>query len=227
VYAWCPIDEINKKEEYYIKNIRQYTILIDNDVQFKLLSKQERNILSNITNLYLTNCTYHEIHDPHCPIFKLDYILKRAEPNLNERNEMLKKGGVIEIDISWYCNYDFYASKCYPKYTFTRTDIEFKQTSSTVAGFNIKFSNKYQVNNKIYRDHFKAYGLRIFVSVTGEARRFNIIPFIKQFGTGIGLMSISVILTDCLMLNFSKNRSLFQKYKRLYLREENLKDLSK
>lgn len=227
MYAWCPIDEINKQEEYYIKNIRQYTILIDNDVQFKLFSKRERNILPNITNLYLSQCLYHEIYDPYCPIIQLDYILKHAEPDVNERKEILKKGGVIEIGISWHCNYDFYARKCYPKYTFTRTDIEFKYTSATVAGFNIQFSNKYQENGEIYRDHFKAYGLRIFISVTGEARRFNIIPFIKQFGTGIGLMSISVILADCVMLNFSKKRSLFQKYKRLYLREENLKDLNK
>ena len=45
--------------------------------------------------------------DPYCPVLKIGYILAKAEKNETERYLMLLKGGVILIDISWNCDYDF------------------------------------------------------------------------------------------------------------------------
>lgn len=38
-------------------------------------------------------------------------------------------------------------------------------------------------------------------------------------GAGIGLMSVSVIITDCIMLNCTKEKKLYQKVKELEVKE--------
>lgn len=60
-----------------------------------------------------------------------------AEPDPEERYQMLLKGGVILIEIVWNCDYDF-TSSCLPKYHFTRFDYPFKETKSS-SGFNFRY----------------------------------------------------------------------------------------
>ena len=42
--------------------------------------------------------------------------------------------------------------------------------------FEIRFANKYIINGTEYRTLFKAFGLRIIVTVTGTSGKFSIIP---------------------------------------------------
>lgn len=49
------------------------------------------NIKKNITYEYISNCTYDKHNDSVCPVFSIDYILKEAEPDPKEQNEMLLK----------------------------------------------------------------------------------------------------------------------------------------
>ena len=46
------------------------------------------------------------------------------------------KGGVIHVDISWECDYDW-GGLCMPDYTFKRFDLPFKSNSSA-SGFNFR-----------------------------------------------------------------------------------------
>jgi hypothetical protein len=41
-------------------------------------------------------------------------------------------------------------------------------------------------------------------------------------GAGFGLMSLSVIIADCVMLHCTKNKSLYQKIKELDVKEEEI-----
>lgn len=50
-----------------------------------------RNILSNITNKYISQCLYEETKDPFCPVFKLGFILDNAEQDEQEKYLMLSK----------------------------------------------------------------------------------------------------------------------------------------
>ena len=50
-----------------------------------------RNILPNITNKYISRCTYTDSRDEYCPVFQLNYILQKAETNETERYLMLLK----------------------------------------------------------------------------------------------------------------------------------------
>jgi len=66
---------------------------------------------------------------------------------------------------------------------------------------------------------YKAFGIRIFVSVTGQAGKFSIIPLMTTLGSGLGLMGISVVFADCIMRNFSKKKDIFQKMKEVDMKE--------
>jgi hypothetical protein len=90
-----------------------------------------------MNNSYIASCSYDREKDPYCPVFKLGTILEEAEANGTERAIMLKRGSVLNIDISWNCNYDI-GDVCFPKYTFSRYDLPFNQESAA-AGFNFRF----------------------------------------------------------------------------------------
>jgi hypothetical protein len=62
--------------------------------------------------------------------------LEEAESNPSERAEMLVKGGVFNIAITWDCNYDL-SDTCLPKYSFSRYDLPFNDTSAA-SGFNFR-----------------------------------------------------------------------------------------
>jgi len=48
----------------------------------------------------------------------------------------------------------------------------------------------YERNGTLYRDLFKAYGLRFIIKVSGEAGKFAIVPLLLNIGSGIGLLAI-------------------------------------
>lgn len=214
VSAWCPTEHDNERtEDNIIRNTLNFTIFIKNEIEFKKFDKKQRNILPNITNKYISQCAYEDKRDTFCPVFPVEYIMNLAEPDPDERYQMLLKGGVILIEIIWNCDYDF-SSSCLPKYHFTRFDYPFKETK-TSSGFNFRFANKFRVNNRDYRMLYKAYGLRFIINVSGTAGKFNIIPLMLTIGAGIGLMSISVLVADCVMLHCTKDRKYFAKMKEL------------
>lgn len=124
---------------------------------------------------------------------------------------MMLRGGVILIEIIWECNFDF-ETLCLPKYQFHRFDS--KQTS-TASGFNFRFANRFRENGTEIRELYKAYGLRFIINVSGTAGKFNIVPLMLTIGAGIGLMSISVILADCVLLNFTKKKKLYKEIKEI------------
>jgi len=58
------------------------------------------------------------------------------------------------------------------------------RTSSSASGFNFRFADKYEVNDKRYRLLIKAYGIRFFIVVTGKAGKFDFIPLFITVGAG-------------------------------------------
>ena len=67
----------------------------------------------------------------------------------------MTKGGVIQIGISWNCDYDPWGW-CGPKYSFSRFDLPYKETQ-TANGFNfryLQFEKKSLSLNNIY-DYYK------------------------------------------------------------------------
>lgn len=75
------------------------------------------------------------------------------------------------------------------------------------------------VDGVVYRTLYKAYGLRIIITVTGRAGKFSILPLMITVGAGFGLMGLSVLIADCILLNFTHKRKLFQKLKAIDAKE--------
>ena len=166
--------------------------------------------MPNITNRYISQCMYTIDKDPFCPVFQVNYVLSLAEPDPKEKYQMLIKGGVVLIEIIWNCNFDF-GGHCLPQYSFRRFDTK---ESNTATGFNFRFANKFKMNDLEYRVLYKAYGIRFIINVSGIAGKFNIIPLMMTIGAGFGLMSISVIIAELVMLHCTKEKKLYQKMKK-------------
>jgi hypothetical protein len=91
-----------------------------------------------MTNSYISSCTYDKFTDPLCPVFTLRTVLEEAEPDGFEREQMLLKGDVVQIEVIWNCNLD-YRGECHPKYSFSRFEMPFKN-STAATGFNFRYS---------------------------------------------------------------------------------------
>lgn len=117
--------------------------------------------------------------------------------------------------IVWNCDYDLFWRQCLPVYSFKRFDSKFIKPIAS-AGFNFRFTkSNYFSENIEHRVLYKAYGLRFIISVSGTAGMFSIVPLMLKIGAGIGLLSLSVIMADCVMLNCHKRRNLFKYIKDL------------
>lgn len=207
INAWCPVEDDSSAN--LIQNVLNFTVFIKNDVEFKAFGERERNILPNLTNSYIATCVYDPVKDPYCPVFRLEDIVVKAEPDPVERSNMLRRGGVVQIEIQWNCDYDLYSKKCQPKYSFERFDLPFKR-SNAASGFNFRYADKYKVGSEFQRTLVKAYGLRFIIIVSGEAGKLSILPLFLTVGAGLGLLSISTMLADCFMSNFSKKRKFYR-----------------
>lgn len=74
-----------------MKNVDNFTIFIKNDIHFKKFDVKSRNILSNITNAYISSCKHNITTDPYCPVIQVKELLEKAEQNPTERAQMLIK----------------------------------------------------------------------------------------------------------------------------------------
>ncbi len=96
----------------------------------------------------MANSKYHPKKDPNRPIFEVGEILRNYEKDETEIDLMLRKlnfsivltkGGIIEISLTWMCNYDFlFGNPCKPIVKFYRFDIPFKDKSAS-SGFNFRY----------------------------------------------------------------------------------------
>ena len=84
-----------------------------------------------MNNDYISSCN--RKNDSLCPLFQVGDMLKEAEPNENNRGDMLLKGGVLQFTITWNCDYSPHISdKCLPEYKINRFDGE------PQSGFNFR-----------------------------------------------------------------------------------------
>ncbi len=62
------------------------------------------------------------------------------------------------------------------------------------------------------------------MSASATAGRFSILPLMLTIGAGVGLMSISVVIADCVLLNFTQKKKIFQKLKELDVKDVELQE---
>jgi P2X purinoceptor 1 len=159
----------------------------------------------------LRSCIYHPIENPDCPIFRLDHILDSAEKNRTERDLILKAGGVIRVKLDWDCNLDRSIKLCRPQYSFARLDTPFHEEAFS-PGFNFRFASHWKYGESYLRSLKKAYGLRLIISVSGKAGKFDFITLTLNTGSLVGIFGLATFFCDLVLLNLTKKASVYRDY---------------
>ena len=159
----------------------------------------------------LKSCIYHPIKSADCPIFRLGYIINEAEKNRTERQVMLLSGGVIRVKLDWDCNLDRSVKLCRPKYSFARLDTpSYEETFS--PGFNFRFASHWKSQRDSLRSLKKAFGLRLIISVSGKAGKFDFITLTLNTGSLVGIFGLATFVCDLILLNLTKKSSVYRDY---------------
>uniref|UniRef100_A0A2K6F045 P2X purinoceptor n=1 Tax=Propithecus coquereli TaxID=379532 RepID=A0A2K6F045_PROCO len=179
-----------------------FTILIKNSIHYPKFRFSKGNIADRKDG-YLKRCSFDELLDPYCPIFKLGFIVEQAGENFTE---LAHKGGVIGVIINWDCDLDLAAAACNPKYSFRRLDPKHVPASS---GYNFRFAKYYKMNGTTTRTLIKAYGIRIDVIVHGQAGKFSLIPTIINLATALTSIGVGSFLCDWILLTFMNKNKVY------------------
>ncbi|KAK3750953.1 hypothetical protein RRG08_009211 [Elysia crispata] len=220
IYGWCPVendDLLESLKKPVLQNASNFTVFIKNNIEFPKFGVSRRNIFGTYKNdSELSSCRWNRDHpkDKFCPIFVLDDIARDAGVNFNDLNF---QGGVMQIVITWNCNLDHSINDCVPSYSFRRLD---KGDFKISKGFNFRYANQFGVvqpdgSFKLYRDLYKAYGVRFLVTVQGTAGKFSIVPLLLNVASGLALLSVATIICDIVVLYFLKARHFYREKKYL------------
>ncbi|CAG2238292.1 P2RX4 [Mytilus edulis] len=210
IRAWCPVENGAAKppEPPALLGSKDFTVFIKNNIQFPKFKVKRRNLPDNASDEFFQTCNYGS-HSIDCPILRLETIVREAGENYSA---MAKEGGVIEIQIQWNCNLDLSESDCVPKYIFRRLDSSDYKISK---GYNFRYAKYYKENDTEYRTLFKAFGIKFILSVTGEAGKFNLEPFLINVGSGLAILGMATVICDIVVLYFLKARNLYKDKKYL------------
>ncbi|XP_054715086.1 P2X purinoceptor 4-like [Uloborus diversus] len=209
IRAWCPLeDDILplRNKSALLEASQDFTILIKNFVNFpKFADSNRRNIKDTSNSSYLQSCHYDPDYNQECPVFRLGDIVRWS--GQEDYNSIASQGGVIAVIIKWDCNLDFNKKYCFPKYEFSRLDDPNVKIS---PGWNFRYANYYSDNT---RTLYKMYGIRLSISVVGQAGKFRIVPLLTNVGAGLGLLAVVVVICDIIVLYLAKRRLYFKSKK--------------
>ncbi|XP_012942306.1 purinergic ATP P2X4 receptor subunit 1 isoform X1 [Aplysia californica] len=217
IFGWCPLENDKMQgDSPVLENAKNFTVFIKNNIEFPRFGVSRRNILGFYNDTALKTCRWKR-GDPKlkfCPIFVLDDIARDAGVTFEN---MMMEGGVMQIVIDWTCNLDYSVEDCVPEYTFRRLD---KGDYSVSRGFNFRFADRYSVFNEstglqLYRNLYKAYGVRFLVTVQGKAGKFSIVPLLLNIGSGMALLGVATIICDIMVLYVLKAKNFYRDKKYL------------
>ncbi|XP_028741718.1 P2X purinoceptor 7 isoform X1 [Peromyscus leucopus] len=196
VFAWCPTEEGKEAPRpALLRSAENFTVLIKNNIDFPGHNYTTRNILPDTGIL----CTFHKIHNPQCPIFRLGDIFQEAGENFSE---VAVQGGIMGIEIYWDCNLDSWSHHCYPRYSFRRLDDKYTN-ESLVPGYNFRYAKYYKENNVEKRTLIKAYGIRFDILVFGTGGKFDIIQLVVYIGSTLSYFGLATVFIDLLINTYS------------------------
>ena len=193
VGSWCPIERDilpAGNDRPMIPGAENYTVFIKNSISFSRFGSRHYN-RNNMPNGI---CIYKPL-DPgthHCPIFRLGDMVLQAGGNFTK---MAIKGGVMGIGITWNCDLDWdFEQYCLPKYKFRILDT---------YGWNFRHALYHEENR---RTLIKAYGVKFLIVVDGRASKFDLKNTVIVLVTGLGLLGLSTMFCDFVLLNYSSDR---------------------
>ncbi|XP_075710894.1 P2X purinoceptor 6 [Rhinoderma darwinii] len=197
IYGWCPVENPQLIRKTPLKEAENFTLFIKNEVYFRKFNFSRSNTkkTSNIT--YFRTCKYDPVSSPYCPIFKISEMIRKAGYSFTELSFL---GGVIGIDIMWNCDLDQSESACMPQYSFRLQDRKNNFRTATYY---------WDRDRREYRDLLKLFGIRFEISVTGEARKFGLVPTAICLGTGCAFLGVITLFCDLILLYLNSKADFY------------------
>ena len=209
IEGWCPVENDFDMPEPMLDSLN-FTIFVKNFIEFTRFNISRTNIFHSPKSIQ--KCRYHPQGDKFCPIFRVGDLMKFVEPDDDERYKMLKYGAVVRIKIDWMCNLDLGQEQCKPEYSFGRLDSRSRDEQFSF-GFNFRYASHWKVKTRSHRTLTKAFGLRLIVTVNGEAGRFDFLVLTLNIGSMIGVLGLATFICDIVALYFCKQGSIYRKQK--------------
>lgn len=194
VESWCPVemDVLPMPDRPLITGVQNYTVFIKSTISFSRFDAKgyrRHNMPNGICTFDMSNPGPTKL----CPVFRLGDIVSMAGGNFSR---LAVKGGVISIELNWDCDLDWdFMKHCLPQYSFRILDE---------TGWNFRHAYYHEENR---RTLIKSYGLKFLLVVEGQAARFSVKNTVIVLVTGLGLLGLSTMLCDFILLNYSSNRS--------------------
>ncbi|XP_070206183.1 P2X purinoceptor 4-like [Littorina saxatilis] len=199
INAWCPVEINNSSKRMFLAS-ENFTAFIRNNVKFPAFDRKRQNFPDNMDDKELGSCVFDPGHprNRHCPIFKISTIAQEAGYSFNS---MMIEGAVIEIIIKWDCNFDC-DDECLPTYSFHRLDRVHHPAS---RGFHLRYADHYtNQNGQSVRTLYRAYGIRVIVTVNGSGRKFSPYVTAKTVGSGMSYFGFAAFVVSLVILRLYK-----------------------
>lgn len=209
IEGWCPVENDLVMPDP-MNDTLNFTVFVKNFVQFTRFGMSRTNLFYGPEKIQA--CHYHPVTDKYCPIFRIGDLLRIVEVDDEERDKMLRNGAVVRIKIDWMCNLDLGAEQCKPEYSFGRLDSRSRDEKFSF-GFNFRYASHWKVKTRSHRTLTKAFGLRLIVTVNGEAGRFDFLVLTLNIGSMIGVLGLATFICDIVALYFCKQGSVYRKQK--------------
>ncbi|XP_007900134.1 P2X purinoceptor 2 [Callorhinchus milii] len=219
IYAWCPVEKEPDESDFVLREAQNFTILIKNTIYFPKFRFTKGNLQENVAPDYLRNCTFSEETNLYCPIFPLNFIIEKAGETFDD---LVRKGGVLAVVISWNCDLDKSASECNPKYSFRRLDFVSRHNNVS-SGYNFRHAKYYIMNNTEYRTLIKVYGIRIDIIIHGQAGKFSVVPTIINIAAALTSVGLGSFLCDWILLTFMNKNEVYSDKKFEEVKDERSK----
>ena len=203
--GWCPAED-DLVSPMLVKEVLNFTLFIKNFIEFPTFNVKHKNLVDE-----LKPCVFDPENNLDCPIFSIDYIINQAEKDPKERELMLRFGGVIRVQVQWDCNLDRKLKLCKPVYSFARLDVPFRDKPFSF-GFNFRHGSYWKHEGDHFRTLTKAYGLRLIITVSGKAGKFDFITLTFNIGSLVGIFGLATFLCDIVLLHLSRKAHLYRNH---------------
>jgi hypothetical protein len=205
ILGWCPAED-DESNSMLVREVLNFTLFIKNFIEFPAFNVKHRNMVDE-----LKPCVFDSKQNKDCPIFGIDYIINQAEQDPIERDLMLRYGAVIRVKLDWDCNLDRKLNICKPEYSFARLDVPFRDKPFSV-GFNFRYGSHWKYDDENYRTLTKAYGLRLIISVSGKAGKFDLMTLTLNTGSLVGIFGLATFFCDIILLNLSRKAHIYRNH---------------
>lgn len=203
VWQWCPPENSNNSETYYLKGAGDQQIWIRTDVKFRELSEKHKQTFDDDSPTVYP--------DQDANTFRLRDMLYLAGSNYSD---IVEKGAVLSVRMFSQCTKNP-EEKCDEHMEVDRMD------SLTGFGYSTTYARYYREQGVFMRDLYHMFGVRVIVNSFGVFQKPSLQQIVLQISAAIGQLIAAKKLTDAVMTMLMKEKRHYNDLKVLQSKDFN------